>query len=257
MFGDHLARPGVASSAGALLRTIARSTLDVVLPALCLLCRKPISAAGGLCPSCWGDLTFLGPPQCDRCGLPFPFDQGPLCGECLRRAPAFSRARAVMHYDEHAKRLILRFKNADRIHAAPILATWLARAGAELLPEVDVLVPVPLHWRRLFRRRYNQSALLARALARQSGVPWLPDTLRRVRATPTQGGLGARQRRLNVRGAFAVPPHCRARIAGKRALLIDDVLTTGATLDAAARALRRAGAADVFALALARVSKEG
>jgi ComF family protein len=243
--------------ATAILRTAARTALDLVLPPLCLVCRQPVSDAGGLCASCWSAIRFIGPPHCEQCGLPFAFEQGPLCGECLQRPPAFSRARAVMLYDDPGKTLILRFKHADRIHAAPALARWLARAGGDLLPHSDVLVPVPLHWRRLFQRRYNQSALLAKALSRQTGLPWLPDTLRRVRATASQGGLGARQRRLNVRGAFAVPAALRARIAGKRALLIDDVLTTGATLDAAARALRRAGAADVFALALARVSKEG
>ncbi|MCW5770879.1 MAG: ComF family protein [Rhodospirillaceae bacterium] len=231
-----------------------RSALDLILPPLCLACRRPVNEPGALCPACWNEIRFIAPPLCDRCGLPFEHEQGmALCGGCMAQPPVFARARAVMRYDEASKPLILRFKNGDRVHAAPALARWMARAGAELVAGADIVVPVPLHWRRLFRRRYNQSALLASALARHTGLAWSPDALLRLRATPSQGGLTARERRLNVRGAFKVPAHRRSLVAGKRVILIDDVLTTGATLDAAARALRRAGAADVAALAVARV----
>ena len=179
--------------------------------------------------------------------------QAGLCGACMADPPAFARARTVMRYDEASKTLILRFKNADRVHAAPALARWMARAGGDVLAMADLIVPIPLHWRRLLRRRYNQSALLARALARHSTLAWCPDALRRTRPTPTQGGLSVRERRLNVRGAFAVPDARRRLIEGKRVLLVDDVLTTGATLDAAAKALRRAGAESVDAVAVDRV----
>jgi ComF family protein len=235
----------------------ARQALDLVLPPLCLVCRAPVGDAHSLCPACWSAMRFIGPPYCDRCGLPFEHEQatGGVCPGCLAHPPAFARARAVLRYDEASKKLILRFKNADRVHAAPALARWLARAGSDLVAASDVIVPVPLHWRRLLRRRYNQSALIAKALARQAGLDWAPDALRRLRPTPSQGGLSARQRRANVRGAFAVSPRQRPKIAARRILLIDDVLTTGATLDAAAKALRRAGAAEVAALAVARVVK--
>ncbi len=249
----------MAARTGALsvLGSAARAALDLVVPPLCLVCRKPVGNAGTLCPECWRGMRFIGPPFCDNCGLPF--EVAPpghaICGECLREPPAFSRARAVLRYDDASRALILRFKNADRVHAAAALAQWLARAGRDLLAEAEMIVPVPLHWRRLLRRRYNQSALLANALARQTGIACTPDALRRRRATPTQGGLTAPQRRANVRGAFELHPRRSAAIVGRRVLLVDDVLTTGATLDEAARVLRRAGAADVYALAVARVSK--
>ncbi len=238
------------------VRRAARLALDLVLPPLCLACRKPVGEPGALCPECWGAIRFIGPPLCSRCGLPFEHTQAiAVCGACLAHPPSFGRARSVMRYDEASKRLILRFKNADRVHAAPALARWIGRAGSEILGEAELIVPVPLHWRRLFRRRYNQSALLARALARQTGIAWSPDALARIKPTPSQGGLGARERRLNMRGAFKVPPRRRPIIWGKRVVLVDDVLTTGATLDSAARALLRAGAASVDALAIARVLK--
>lgn len=236
------------------VRRAARLALDLVLPPLCLVCRKPVGEPGALCAGCWAAIRFIGPPFCQRCGLPFEHEQAmAVCAECLARPPQFARARAVMRYDEASKPLILRFKNADRVHAAPALARWIARAGADVLAGAELIVPVPLHWRRLFRRRYNQSALLALALARHTGIACLPDALRRIRPTPSQGGLSARERRLNVRGAFVVPRRRRAAVAGKRVLLVDDVLTTGSTLDAASRALLRAGAAAVDALAIARV----
>ena len=234
--------------------------LDVLLPPQCLACgtlveASGVEAPGALCADCWPRLAFIAGPHCARCGLPFEYavGDGAVCGSCHRTPPAFERARAVLAYDDASRPLVLAFKHGDRTDTAPTLARWMARAGAALLAEADCVAPVPLHWTRLAARRFNQAALLSRALARQAGPTHLPDLLERRRRTPSQGGLGRRQRRENLRGAFRVRPRMRRRVAGARVLLVDDVLTTGATAEACARVLRRAGAASVDVLTLARV----
>ena len=229
--------------------------LDLLLPPHCLACRGPADGPGRLCPTCWSEVDFIAPPVCARCGLPLEYDLGPeaLCGGCAADPPTFEHARAVMRYGEVARRLVVGFKHADRTHLAPALGRWLARAGTELIDTADILVPVPLHRRRLIGRRFNQSALLALSLARQTGLPVTTDALRRRRPTPSQAGLTRAQRRNNVAGAFEVPAHRRPLIEGRRVLLIDDVLPTGATVDTCAAALRRAGADQVDVLTLARV----
>jgi ComF family protein len=239
--------------------------LDLLLPPRCLKCGTQVEQQGALCPGCWKDLTFLSAPLCARCGYPFefePFEFEPvefekahdsLCAQCIRRPPAFGRARAVFRYDDASRGLVLSFKHRDRTDAASAFGAWLARAGAPLLADADLIMPVPLHWLRLFRRRYNQAALLAGALSRASGRPAVYDALIRSRPTPSQGGLGREARRRNVRGAFRVRPGRAAALAGRRILLVDDVLTTGATAEECARALYGAGAAAVDLLTLARV----
>ncbi|MEQ8965974.1 MAG: ComF family protein [Azospirillaceae bacterium] len=234
---------------------LAGRLLDAVLPPRCLVSGAPVDRAGTVAPPVWGTLTFLAPPWCVRCGLPFDFDAGEaaLCGACAGRAPPFDRARAVLAYDEACRPLLLAFKHGDRTDAAGPLAAWMARAGAPLLADADVVVPVPLHRRRLFRRRYNQAALLAAALGRAGGVAVVPDALARQRRTRSQGGLGRAGRRRNLSGAIVARPARRVAIAGCRVLLVDDVMTTGATVEACARALRRGGASAVDVLTLARV----
>jgi len=229
--------------------------LDALLPPQCLSCGEAVDRPGVLCASCWQGIAFLGPPQCAACGYPFEYDAGPesLCGQCTLDRPAYGRARAVFRYDEASRRLILGFKHGDRTYGAPAFARWLARAGGAALAEADLIVPVPLHWTRLAQRRYNQAALLALALARVSGVAAVPDLLVRRRRTPSQGGLGAEARRRNVKGAFAVRPRRAKAVADRRVVLVDDVLTTGATAEACAETLGRAGAARVDVLTLARV----
>ena len=239
-------------------RTLRRTgllALDMVLPPRCLRCGVTVDGVGALCPDCWGRMAFLGAPHCACCGYPFEFEMAPdaLCAACMRDHPAFDRARAVLRYDEASRDLVLAFKHADRTDGAPAYGRWLARAGAELLPDADVIAAVPLHWSRLFARRYNQAALLALALGREAGLPAVPDLLARARRTPSQGRLSAAARERNVAGAFTVRPRHRAGLAGRRVLLVDDVLTTGATAEACARVLRRAGAAAVDVLTLARV----
>lgn len=229
--------------------------LDAVLPPRCLKCGLVVAAQGALCPTCWQGLSFLSPPCCACCGQPFDFDLGPgaLCGACTQAAPAFDRARSVLRYDEASRDLILAFKHADRTSLTPAFAAWLKRAGDELIQDADLIVPVPLHWSRLFSRRYNQAALLAVSLGNRAGKVAVPDLLTRRRATQKQGHLGRLARQRNVAGAFAVHPRRLNLVAGKRVLLIDDVITTGATITTCAKVLRQAGAAAVDVLALARV----
>lgn len=237
-----------------LLAKTGRVVLDAVYPPLCISCRASTGEAHGLCAACWSKISFLEGPECARCGLPFEFDPGgeTLCGPCHAEPPDFDRARSIMHYDDASKALILALKRADRLDLVPPLARWLERGGRALLAETDVIVPVPLHRWRLWRRRFNQSALLAQKLASATGKPFDPLVLIRIRPTPSQGEMpSAKARRKNVRGAFKVANP--SAIAAKSVLLVDDVYTTGATLNACARALKRAGASKVMVVTLARV----
>ena len=247
--------PAIDRFAVSPLRQLGRLALDAVLPPRCLACGEIVAEQGQVCARCWLGIDFIAGPVCACCGLPFevPMPADALCGGCLAQPPDFDRARAAMRYGDISKRLILRFKHGDKLESVPSFGRWLARAGATLAGEADLIAPVPLHRWRLFWRRYNQAAMLALALGRVAGRPVLPDLLQRRRATPSQGGLGRRARQLNVRGAFALRPAHGNRIAGRRVLLVDDVLTTGATVGACARALKRAGASGVDVITLARV----
>jgi ComF family protein len=243
-----------ARLAGALRKPF-RLLLDVALPPLCPACREPVGDAGGLCAGCWGKLGFITRPYCERLGIPFAYDPGPgiLSMQAIADPPAYGRARAVVRYDEVARALVHALKYGDRLDLAPTLGRWMASAGHELLADADALVPVPLHWRRLWARRFNQSAALATAISQVSAVPVAAAALKRVKATPQQVGLSRTERADNVQGAFRVPPATRAEVVGRRLVLVDDVLTSGATLDACARALLGRGAAQVDVLVFARV----
>lgn len=229
--------------------------LDVALPASCLKCDGPTDRPGTLCGSCWTAVHFLTPPWCAACGFPFPYDLGPdtLCAGCAALAPVFARARAALAYDEAARPLVTRFKYHDRQEGAATFARWMARAGDELLNEADLIAPVPLHPFRLLARRFNQAAILTAELGALTGKPFHLDVLRRVRQTRPQVGLSPAGRRRNVAQAFQVRSRYGAAIRGARILLVDDVLTTGATVEACARALRHCGARQVDVLTLARV----
>lgn len=237
------------------LRGVLRLALDVALPPLCPSCREPLGDGVGLCATCWSKLSFIEKPYCARLGIPFTYDPGPglLSMEAIASPPAYDRARAAVRYDEIARALVISFKFSDRLDLAPMMGRWMARAGRELLEDADALVPVPLHWRRLWARRFNQAATLCGVISEIASVPVLHGGIKRVRATPQQVGLSKPQRADNVQGAFRVPPEAKARIAGKRLILVDDVLTSGATVDTCARALLRAGAAHVDVLVFARV----
>jgi len=236
------------------LRAALGLALDVALPPLCPSCREPVGD-NGLCASCWAKLSLIAPPYCERLGIPFAYDPGPgvLSMQAIADPPAYHRARAAVRYDEVARTLVHSLKYGDRLDLAPTMGRWMARAGGAVLAEADALVPVPLHWRRLWWRRFNQSALLAKAISNESGVPIAETALKRVKATAQQVGLSQSERAANVQGAFRVPPQGKPEVAGRTLVLIDDVLTTGATLDACARALLRAGARQVDALTFARV----
>jgi ComF family protein len=241
------------------LARLGRAALDLLLPPRCLACGVEVGAPGNLCAGCWPGLRFLTPPWCRACGYPLPhaLPEAPLCPACAAEPPGFDRARAALRYDEGSRRLVLAFKRGARFEGVPSFGRWLARAGAELLPDADLVLPVPLHRWRLLSRGYNQSAVLAQAVAREAGRPWLPDALLRTRATASQQGLSATARRENITpAAFRVRPSALPRVEGARVVLVDDVLTTGSTLEACCAVLKRHGAARVDALTLARVVRD-
>ena len=238
---------------------LSQSFADFVLPPRCLLCRDLVTANSGLCPDCWNKQRFIAPPLCDRCGLPFAFadqlagDGVQFCAACLAKPPLFSRARAALIYDDASRPLVLNFKHGDQLHMAKALAMWMAQAGAPLLTDCDMILPVPLHPKRLFSRRFNQAAVLAKHIVQIHGTPLNQLILRRIRATPSQGQRRRAERHRNVTGAFRVTAAGRSLIADRRILVVDDVHTTGATLSAVTATLLQAGAAKVDALTLARV----
>jgi ComF family protein len=237
-----------------------RAAADVVMPPLALDAgrRGGRTQTGGLSAEAWRRITFLEAPVCAACGEALEYDagEGARCGACRGHGFAFDRVRAAARYDEHSRDLILKLKHADQTELANLFAAWLARAGRDLWDGADGLVPVPLHPWRLMSRRFNQAAEIARPLARLTGVRYLPGVIVRRRATPSQAGKARRGRRENTAGAFAAPRRAWPLIEGKRLVLIDDVLTTGATADACARVLRAAGAACIDVAAVAKVKAE-
>ncbi|HEY2483158.1 MAG TPA: ComF family protein [Caulobacteraceae bacterium] len=240
------------------IRAAAAGLIDLVLPPTPLdEVAGRAAQSVGLTADSWSRIRFIEAPICDACGAPFDFDLGPgaRCVACQARSPAFDRARAACLYDEASRDLILKLKHADRTDLAVLFARWLARAAADLLVDTNAIVPAPLHRWRLLRRRYNQAAEIARPLAVAAGLPFWPDALVRPRNTASQAGKSSDGRRRNVAGAFAVAPGWRRRIAGARLLLVDDVLTTGATAEGCARALKAAGAARVDVVVIARVKE--
>jgi ComF family protein len=251
-------RPSRFGRIAGALRAVCGLAVDVALPQLCAACHEPVGDAG-LCAGCWAKLSFIAPPYCERLGIPFTYDPGPgvLSMQAIADPPAYHRARAAVRYDDIARTLVHAFKYGDRLDLAPTMGRWMVNAGRELLSDTGAIVPVPLHWRRQWARRFNQSALLAEVIAKASGAAVSHRALKRIKATPQQVGLSQPARAQNVQGAFRVPPDGKADVAGRRLVLVDDVLTSGATMDACARTLLRAGAAQVDALVFARVVAGG
>jgi ComF family protein len=227
---------------------------DLLLPPVCIACRGRIGSHGLLCGECFGRIDFIAPPLCARLGVPLPYDAGEPClsAAAIASPPVYDRARAVARYSETMRDLIQSFKYRDRQEGLKLFGRWLERAGAELLSDAELIVPVPLYRSRLWWRRFNQSALLAQGVSRLSGVPTDCFVLKRVRRTVSQVGLSAEQRKRNVAGAFKLAPARASEIEGRKIVLVDDVITTGATVEACARVLKRGGAARVDVLALAR-----
>ncbi len=239
------------------LTRIGRWSLDWLIPPQCLSCHARVAEASSLCVACWAKLSFIEAPFCDRLAIPFPYDPGPdaVSAAALADPPSWDRARAALVFDETARALAHALKYRDRHEAGLVMARLMRRAGADILNTADVVIPVPLHRLRLWRRRYNQSAILARHICHASGKPFQPHLLQRRRRTQAQTGLDLEERRRNVRNAFVVPEAHRPDIVGKAFVLIDDVRTTGATLESCTRALKAAGAARVDVLTFALVPK--
>ena len=238
------------------LRSLAGAALDIVYPPVCPGCSTLLGSGASLCPRCWSKLAFIERPYCEILGTPFTHDLGPgiLCADAIANPPPFDRLRSAALYDDLARALVHSLKYRDRTDLAPMMARWMLRAGGGAVEAADVIVPVPLHRFRLLWRKFNQSAELARAIAHLSGKPALVDAVRRTRRTRRQVGLGPRAREDNVRGAFSITPEGREALFGRRVVLVDDVYTTGATVSAVTRTLKRAGVADITVLTFARAS---
>jgi ComF family protein len=251
---EDSARPSWAGRARALALRLAQGALDTVYPPTCLACRAATDQHGALCPRCWSAMRFIERPFCERLGTPFEHDlgQGLISPQAMADPPVFARARAVARFEDGpARALAHRLKYSDRAELARPIARWMARAGAEVLADADLLAPVPLHPLRLWRRRFNQAAALAAEISRQTGKPCDLGAMLRVKATRSQIGLSRAQRAENVQGAFHVANG--APVRGRNVVLVDDVLTSGATANAASRVLLRAGAKRVDVLVFARV----
>jgi ComF family protein len=255
-FAARWVERAVAAQA-ALGRTVRETVADALFPPSCAGCGRRIARHGALCSSCWPQLRFIEKPVCAVLGTPFsvPLGEGALSAKAIADPPPFARARAAVAYEGLARRFVLGLKFQDRQDQASWMAEWMLRAAPELVADADIITPVPLHWRRFIARRFNQSAVLAKAMADQCGKPFAPEVLVRTRSTQTQRGLTAPERDANVGRAFAVPEAVRIAVAGRRVLLVDDVITTGATLKACTLALKKAGAAEVDCLAFAMVLK--
>ena len=248
-----------AGRAGALAAWAGQAVLRAIYPPHCLNCGGAVAADFGLCPACWRDTPFITGLVCDACGVPLPgeAEEAVQCDDCLAHPRGWSRGRAAMLYGGTARSLVLGLKRGDRLDCVAPAARWMAQAAAPILLPGMVVAPVPLHRLRLLKRRYNQSALLGRAIARAAGLDFCPDLLIRPRSTGSQEGRDRAARLSAMAGALALHPRRADRIAGRPVLIVDDVLTSGATLEAAARAALDGGAASVAVVVLARAQAGG
>ena len=235
-----------------------QSLIRLLYPPQCIACGEPVQEDFALCPSCWRDTPFITGLTCDACGTPLPGDTEEIahCDDCLTLARPWTRGRAALLYRDNARALILAFKHSDRMDLAPAAARWLHRAAAAILTPDMIVAPVPLHRFRLLRRRYNQAALLSARLARLAGLDHCPDLLLRTRRTPPQDHKDRDARFRNLSGAIRAHPRRLHHLRNRDVLLVDDVMTSGATLAAASEACLAAGARRVSVAVLARVAKD-
>lgn len=237
---------------------LATGALNTLLPPRCIASGDIVEAQGLMRADYWQEIRFIAPPCCAQCGLPFPFNPGEysLCGGCLEYPPVFDKARSAIVYNDASRLPILNFKYGDKLHTLGTFGMWVHQAYVQLQEQADVVIPVPLHRKRLWQRRYNQAALLSSGLAKKAGLESLPDALVRTRHTKQQKGLNRRQRKDNVRGAFAIRADAVAQLHNKNAVLVDDVYTSGATLNECTRVLKAAGVQKVFVVTIARVIRD-
>ncbi|WP_380056018.1 double zinc ribbon domain-containing protein [Falsihalocynthiibacter sp. SS001] len=236
-----------------------QSALRLIYPTQCITCGDRVDASGALCGACWRDTPFISGTVCDCCGAPLLGEddaQDVRCDACRKYPPVWGRGRAAFLYEDNARNIVLGFKHGDRQEYAIPAGRWMARAAEELVEDDTIVAPVPLHWSRFLKRRYNQSALLSAQVAKVLGLEHCPDLLRRVRKTRSLDGLGPQQRSATVSGAIAVHPKRRHLLEDRPVLLVDDVLTTGATLNSAAEACFSSRACDVNVITLARVAHD-
>ncbi|MEO1160091.1 MAG: ComF family protein [Pseudomonadota bacterium] len=246
----HIARAG---------RRFAADVLDMVLPVTCSVCERPVSGAGGLCEACWARLEMISEPVCDAYGAPFVFEEGDgaVSARAIASPPVWNRARGAVLFNDCSQQLVHALKYRDRHEVVRSMARMMVHAGRDVILDADIIAPVPLHRWRLWSRRYNQAALLAGEIGAMAGVDTTADLIKRQRNTRSQVGLGEGQRSRNVKGAFSVPGARVPDVLGQRVLLVDDVLTSGATANECARVLKRAGAVHVDVLVFALVSHAG
>lgn len=239
------------------LRQHIDAVVDTVLPPRCAASGEIVEQQGMISNSVFRDLNFIMDPMCRICGAPFAYDmgEGACCASCLDLAPGYDTARSALVYDDVSRKIILKFKHADQLHIVHTFSPWLLQVGTDMLSAADYIIPVPLHRGRLLKRRYNQAGMIAKMLSNKTDVTWLPDALVRKRATLSQGHLGAKDRYANVKGAFALKPDVANRFSGKTIVLVDDVLTSGATVSECAKILKSSGASQVHVLTVARAVK--
>jgi ComF family protein len=229
---------------------------DICFPITCCNCRKIVDSEG-LCLECWKKIKWIDDPKCKICGAPFEINIDALCPRCIKKKPHFDKAISVFEYDDFSKSIVLKFKHGDATYIGRQLATWLWRVSKDIVDDSSIIIPVPIHFFKRLKRKYNQSELLAQRLGMLGGILYEPRILRKEKNTPQQEGLSKNTRMKNINGSFGVDPKFSYLLSGKNVILVDDVLTTGATANECSKILKRHGAKKVFVLTVARVSLMG